>query len=90
MISVELYEDGGMIDGPDHEQGGVAAVNPEGEQVAEVEGGERIFSQKDTREIETLVTGALSAENDDRDMIAQKLGYRIIDMVIAQKQRGNG
>lgn len=81
---------GGLINGPSHNDGGVPAVNLEKEQVAEVEGGERVFSIDDTNELEERaeeITKAL--ENDDQDtadMLATRLGHRVVEMIAKQER----
>ena len=81
----------GVVEGPSHEQGGVPAVQAgSGEQVAEIEGGERIFSTEDTGAIEQaaqeihklMETGDNAAAED----MAMRLGFAVVDMIFAQDQ----
>ncbi len=81
--------DGGMVQGPPHEQGGVEAVQEEtGEPIAEVEGGERIFSIEDTQMMEQAAAQiAQLAEQDPAgaDEAAKQLGYAVVKMIMKQE-----
>lgn len=81
---------GGVVDGASHNNGGVPAVSPDGDQIAEVEGGERIFSIKDTEEIEQRaaeITEALDNKDDDlANELAKMLGHRVVEMIARQER----
>lgn len=81
--------DGGVVDGPSHEQGGVDVQDQSGEPVAEVEGGERIFSTEDTAMIEQTAMQILQLKEQNpqaADQMATELGYAIVEMVVKQEQ----
>jgi hypothetical protein len=83
------YQDGGMVEGPSHEEGGIEAYASDGTPVAEIEGGERIFSVQDTAEIEAAVSEINSLSESDpeaADQMAMKLGYRVAEMIVKQEQ----
>lgn len=87
---MQYMADGGMVEGPPHEQGGVAAVQEQtGEPIAEVEGGERIFSIEDTQMMEQSAAQiAQLAEQDPAgaDEAAKQLGYAVVKMIMKQEQ----
>ena len=84
------YAEGGVVEGPSHEQGGVPAVDEQtGEQVAEIEGGERIFSTEDTAQLEQAAQQVLQLADQDQlqaDEAAKQLGYRVTEMILKQEQ----
>jgi hypothetical protein len=83
-MKIKNYAEGGVVEGPPHEQGGVAAVDPSGQQIAEVEGNERIFSVEDTQQIEQMALAIGQLPAAEADVAARELGYSIVDMVKGQ------
>ena len=90
-FTIKKYEGGGVVEGPAHEQGGVAAVDQTGQQIAEVEGNERIFSVEDTQQIEQMALAIGQLPAAEADKAARELGYSIVEMVgrqdVAQAQQ---
>lgn len=84
------YAEGGVIEGPSHDQGGVPAVNEQtGEQVAEVEGGERIFSTEDTQQMEQIAMQVMELQQSNptaADQLAKELGFMVVEMIMKQEQ----
>lgn len=86
-FKIKGYQTGGKVEGPTHENGGVAAMQ-NGQQVAEVEGGERIFSTQDTAQIENMAVKIekLKEQNtEEADRMALTLGYEIVSMLKGQE-----
>lgn len=84
--------DGGKVDGPSHEEGGVEAqVN--GKPVAEIEGQERIFSKEDTEymegEAQKIQKYMESGDVQGGDKCAKELGYRVAEMLTKQDMNQN-
>ena len=80
---------GGVVDGPPHSQGGVKAIAPTGEAVAEVEGGERLFSVQDTKALEKAAAQVIQMAQEDpvqADEAAKQLGYTVTEMIVKQEQ----
>jgi hypothetical protein len=87
----QSLQEGGMAEGPEHEEGGIAAVQAQtGEQVAEIEGGERVFSQEDTAMLEQgamqIIEMTDAGDQAGADDMAKKLGYAVVNMIAAQEQ----
>lgn len=84
------YAEGGMIEGPPHDQGGVPAVDEQtGQQVAEVEGGERIFSTEDTQQMEQIATQIMELQQSNpsaAEQLAKELGFMVVEMIMKQEQ----
>lgn len=82
---------GGKVYGASHQEGGVPAVDEDtGEQVAEVEGGERIFSREDTQQIEQMAYNILQAQSEEEaSQMAMELGFLVAQMVAEQDMRAN-
>ena len=82
--------DGGKAVGPSHNDGGIEAVNESGDSVAEIEGGERIFSVENTAEIEEKATEISDfigrGDEDTANELATVLGYRVVEMIAEQEQ----
>lgn len=83
--------DGGMAEGPSHEEGGIPVAQEQtGEQVAEIEGGERVFSKEDTAAIEQasmhIIQAQESGDRNSADDMAMKLGYAVVNMLAAQEK----
>lgn len=72
---------GGKFQGPSHEQNGILAVDPIGRPVAEVEGGERLFSVEDSQELESMIKGPMTIGK------AARLGKRVKQMIELQDRR---
>ena len=86
---VKKMQPGGTVEGPPHEQGGVPAVGPDGAPVAEVEGGERIFSVEDTQMLEQAAMQIVQAAQQNpqqADEMAKQLGYAVVQMIVKQEQ----
>lgn len=87
----QQLQDGGMAMGPDHEDGGIPVVQEQtGEPVAEIEGGERVFSQEDTAMMEEAAMSIIEAMNGGdqatAEQMAMQLGFAIVNMIAAQEQ----
>jgi len=84
------YQEGGEVQGPPHSQGGVPVTQEDtGEPIAEVEGGERIFSVEDTQMLEQAAKNVLQLADQDQfqaDEAAKQLGYKITEMIVKQEQ----
>lgn len=86
---VRSYQTGGMVEGPSHEEGGVPTVDQTGAPIAEVEGGERIFSVEDTQQIEQMAAQIAEMQATDpasADRMATELGYMVVQMLFQQEQ----
>lgn len=77
--------DGGIIDGPSHQQGGIDAINSDGEVIAEIEGGERIFSVEDTGSMDKMA--AMVNQGQGNEQLALELGYMVADAIKRQDNR---
>lgn len=80
---------GAKVQGPDHEEGGVQVQDQGGQPVAEVEGGERVFSQEDTAQIEQACQQIIKIQQSNpkaADKLAQELGYAVCEMIAKQEQ----
>lgn len=80
---------GMKVEGPSHEDGGINANTPDGKPVAEIEGGERIFSKEDTAHIEQAVKQIISmgqSSPDQAQKLATALGFEVVKMVLAQEK----
>lgn len=87
----QQLQDGGMAMGPDHEEGGIPVVQEQtGEPVAEIEGGERVFSQEDTAMMEEAAMSIVEAMNGGdqatAEQMAMQLGFAVVNMIAAQEQ----
>lgn len=80
---MKSYAMGGEVEGASHEMGGVPVVDQTGEQIAEVEGGERIFSVEDTQAIEQMVQQYAQTQDEN---IKLQLGEYVIQAVMQQEQ----
>ena len=83
------YAEGGVVAGPAHEQGGIEVVDQQNAPVAEVEGGERIFSIEDTQAMEQAAAQIIQLAEQDQlqaDEAAKQLGYQVTEMVMKQEQ----
>lgn len=85
-MRIKSYAPGGKVDGPSHEQDGVPTIDQSGQQVAEIEGDERIFSVEDTEEIEGMVVAIIDSHAEVANKLATDLGYRVVDMVQKQEE----
>lgn len=85
------FAKGGKVYGPSHQEGGVPAIDVNtGEQVAEVEGGERIFSREDTQAMEEMVMQIVNSQNEQQaNQLAMELGYMVVQMILNQIERQN-
>lgn len=81
---------GGVPEGPSHEEQGLPVTNPEtGETVAEMEGGERIFSVEDTQQMDQMVAGILTAieqNPEEAEVMAAELGMFVVDAIMRQEE----
>jgi hypothetical protein len=84
------YQEGGVVEGEGalpHSEGGVPAVDETGQQIAEIEGGERIDSVDDTATQEQMISQLMSTQDpQERDAIAMQLGYFVAEMTMKQDQ----
>jgi len=82
---------GGNVEGPSHEEGGVPVVQKgTGEQIAEVEGKERIFSKEDTAALEQsaeqIIQMQQSGDKAGAEDMAKRLGFAVVNMIAAQEE----
>ena len=81
--------DTGKVVGPSHNQGGKKVQDMNGNPVAEIEGGERIFSIEHTQELELKANEISQFLADDRqdeaNDLATALGYRVVEMIADQE-----
>ncbi len=80
---------GMKVQGPSHEQGGVEARTKDGEPVAEIEGGERIFSVEDTRFMEgeaRRILGLMTKNPQAANEAARVLGFKVVEMLVQQEK----
>jgi hypothetical protein len=86
----QYLAEGGELEGPSHEQGGVPVVEEgTGEPMAEAEGGERIFSIEDTQMMEEAAAQIMELSQQDpnaADDAAKQLGYAVVEMLMRQEQ----
>lgn len=84
------YQDGGLVSGEGampHSEGGVPTVDESGQQIAEVEGGERIFSIEDTQQMEQMAMAIQQAGSEEEAMsMASELGMFVVDAISRQEQ----
>lgn len=86
--------EGGMAEGPSHEEGGIDVVKKgeggEGKPVAEIEGGERVFSQEDTQAMEQaaeqIIQAQQSGDKAGAEDMAMRLGFAVVNMIAAQEK----
>jgi len=88
---MQRLQDGGIAEGPSHEEGGIEVQQEDtGEPVAEIEGGERIFSVEDTDMIEqaamAIIQSVQSGDEESAKDMAMRLGFSIVQMIAAQEQ----
>lgn len=90
-FKVQYLQEGGMVQGPSHAEGGVDVYAQGAPQapVAEVEGGERVFSREQTQVIEQAAMQIVSLVNEGREdeanQLAMELGYAVINMIAEQE-----
>lgn len=85
----QMASEGMKVEGPSHEDGGVPAVSKDGEQVAEVEGGERIFSVEDTQYLERearRIVSLMQKDSQSANEAARQLGFKVVEMIIQQEK----
>jgi len=85
----QIGADGMKVEGPSHERGGVEARTPNGKPVAEIEGGERIFSQEDTEYLEQAaksIVRTLQSNPQAANTAAQALGFKVVEMIVEQEK----
>lgn len=87
---LQQMQGGGEVVGPPHEEGGVPVMEEgTGEEMAEVEGGERIFSIEDTQMLEQAAAQIMELSQQDpaqADEAAKQLGYAVVEMLMRQEQ----
>ena len=86
--AIQKLQPGGAVQGPSHEMGGVPAVNAQQEPIAEVEGGERVFSVEDTQLLEQAAMQIMQTAQQDpaaADQMAMELGYKVVEMLVKQE-----
>lgn len=84
-------QEGGLAEGPSHEEGGIEVQQQDsGEPVAEIEGGERIFSIEDTQMLEqaavSIIQSMQSGDEEAAKDMAMRLGFAVVQMISAQEQ----
>lgn len=94
--------EGGVTEGPSHEEGGVdvyqeGAAPPEqgaAGPVAEIEGGERVFSIEDTEAMEAAAEQIIqmmeSGQQQQAEDMAMRLGFAVVDMIAMQERSQEG
>lgn len=93
--------EGGVTEGPSHEEGGVdvfqeGAAPEEGAAgpVAEIEGGERVFSTEDTEAMEAAAEQIIqmmeSGQQQQAEDMAMRLGFAVVDMIAQQERSQEG
>lgn len=93
--------EGGVTEGPSHEEGGVDVFQegaaPEGGAagpVAEIEGGERVFSTEDTEAMEAAAEQIIqmmeSGQQQQAEDMAMRLGFAVVDMIAQQERSQEG
>jgi len=88
---MQKLQDGGMAEGPLHSEGGIEVVEEDSQEpVAEIEGGERVFSREDTAMMEEAAMGIVEAMQSGDEKMAQEmaaqLGFAVVNMIAAQEQ----
>ena len=83
--------DGGMAQGPSHEEGGIDVVKKgETKPRAEIEGNERVFSQEDTAAMEQAAAQIIQLKESGDEQGAQEmataLGFAVVNMIAAQEE----
>jgi hypothetical protein len=92
--------EGGMTEGPSHEGGGVdvyqQGASPEegAAPVAEIEGGERVFSVEDTEAMEAAAEQIIQmmeqGQQQQAEDMAMRLGFAVVDMIAQQERNQEG
>lgn len=85
----QIGAEGMKVEGPSHEEGGIEAQLPSGKPVAEIEGGERIFSQEDTDYLEQAaksIVRTLQTNPQAANQAAQALGFKVVEMIVEQER----
>lgn len=84
-----MAAEGLKVVGPSHEDGGIEARTKDGQPVAEIEGGERIFSQEDTdymeREARRIIT-LMQSNSQQANEAARALGFKVVEMIVDQEK----
>lgn len=85
-----MLASGGKAEGPSHEEGGIDAVDQSGQPVAEIEGGERVFSKEDTAALEQSAEQIIqlqeSGDKAGAEDMAMRLGFAVVNMIAAQEK----
>lgn len=85
--------EGGLAQGPSHEEGGIA-VEQNGQPVAEIEGNERVFSKEDTAALEAAAEQIIqlqeSGDTAGAEDMAKRLGFAVVNMIAAQEENQQG
>jgi hypothetical protein len=89
---------GGMTEGPSHEEGGVDVYqegqNPAAGPAAEIEGGERVFSKEDTEAMEAAAEQIIQlmdgGQQEQAEDMAKRLGFAVVDMIAQQERNQEG
>lgn len=90
--------EGGMAQGPSHEDGGIdvyqEGAGSEAEPVAQIEGGERVFSIEDNEAIEQACAQIIqlteSGQQQQAEDMAMRLGFAVCDMISQQERNQEG
>lgn len=86
---------GAKAEGPSHEAGGIdVGAKGEGEPMAEIEGGERVFSKEDTAALEAAAEQIIqlqeSGDTASAEDMAKRLGFAVVNMIAAQEENQQG
>lgn len=87
--------DGAKAEGPSHQAGGIeVGAKGEGAPMAEIEGGERVFSKEDTAAIEGAAEQIIqlqeAGDTAGAEDMAKRLGFAVVNMVAAQEENQQG
>lgn len=82
---------GAKAEGPSHEAGGIdVGAKGEGEPMAEIEGGERVFSKEDTAALEAAAEQIIqlqeAGDTAGAEDMAKRLGFAVVNMIAAQEE----
>lgn len=87
--------DGAKAEGPSHQAGGIeVGAKGEGAPMAEIEGGERVFSKEDTAALEGAAEQIIqlqeAGDTAGAEDMAKRLGFAVVNMIAAQEENQQG
>jgi len=88
---MQPLQDGGLAQGPSHSEGGIQVQQEDtGEPVAEIEGGERVFSREHTQMLEQaamqIAQAMESGDEQTAQQMAMQLGFAVVEMISSQEE----